>query len=189
MCFLLRVATPLTLSEVRSMLPPDLTADLREATEVRPWRELLPETQTVVALLHGACSCDLVAPRPADAKGDDAQLRRRYRALHASRAATLRALERHARARDLRHYAPGHWPLALNRFVAEHARNAGETGYLLEYATDGRMGGWSERTGTDPLRPSDHPPTRLPVPSRHDHAWLPPDRVVIVMPKGGSRAH
>ncbi|MGB7212011.1 MAG: hypothetical protein WBC97_05230 [Gemmatimonadales bacterium] len=184
MCYLLRLASPLTLSEIRSMLPAGMTADLRDASELRPWRTLLPETQTVAALLHGGCSCDLVRPAPPDAKIDGAEIRRRYRALGASRTTVIDALDRHARNRSLRQYAPGHWPVALNRFVAEHARNAGDagTGYLLEYEADGRMDGWADALGRVPTRPSVHAPIRLAVPVRHDHAWLVPDRVIIVTP-------
>lgn len=79
MCYLLTVASPLTLSEVRSMLPAGMHADLQEAALVHAWRTILPETQAVAALIHGGCSCDLVLPRPADAKADDAELRKRYR--------------------------------------------------------------------------------------------------------------
>lgn len=177
MCYLLRVASPLTLSEVRSMLPAGMRADLRDAAEVRAWHAHLPEVQTVAALLHGDCSCDLVHPRPADPRADDAELRRRYRDLGATRATIIRALERHGRARTLRKYAPGHWPMALDRFVAEHARNAGATGYWLGYETDGRIGGWPDETVGRPIRLTDHPTMR---PS--DHTWLVPDRLIIVAP-------
>lgn len=188
MCYVLRVASPLTLSEVRSMLPAGLRADLRDAAEVRLWHAHLPEIETVAALLHGDCSCDLITPRPLDPKADDAELRKRYRALGATRTTIIDALERHGRARTLRQYAPGHWPLALNRFVAEHARNAGETGYLLRYETSGGTQGRSDaeqplRPSTSaPLRPSVPAPLRLPVPARTDHAWLVPDALIIVTP-------
>ena len=180
MCYLLRLASPLTLSEVRSMLPAGLTADLRDASELRPWRTLLPETQTVAALLHGGCSCDLVRPDPVDAKVDSTEIRKRYRALGASRTAVIDALHRHARNRTLRQYAAGHWPVALNRFVAEHARNAGESGYRLRYEISGGTQGRSD--AEQPLRPSAAAPLRLAVPARHDHSWLVPDRVLIVTP-------
>ncbi|HET7024708.1 MAG TPA: hypothetical protein VFI39_05845 [Gemmatimonadales bacterium] len=180
MCYLLRLASPLTLSEVRSMLPAGMTADLRDASELRPWRTLLPETQTVAALLHGGCSCDLVRPDPVDAKADGAEIRKRYRALGASRTAVIDALDRHARNRTLRRYAAGHWPVALNRFVAEHARNAGESGYRLTYEISG--GTQVRGDAEQPLRPSATAPLRLPVPARHDHSWLVPDRVLIVTP-------
>ncbi|MGH7590919.1 MAG: hypothetical protein ACREL2_05735 [Gemmatimonadales bacterium] len=182
MCYLLRLASPLTLSEIRSMLPAGMTADLQDVSKLRPWRTLLPDTQTIAALLHGACSCDLVHPGSVDPKADSAELRKRYRALGAGRSAVIHALERHARNRTLRQYAAGHWPVALNRFVAEHARNAGETGYLLEYETDGRRGGGADVTKRVPGRQSDPAPIRLTAPARHDHAWLVPDRVVIVIP-------
>ena len=188
MCYVLTVASPLTLSEVRSMLPAGMLADLCDASLVRAWHHILPETETVTALLHGACSCDFVLPRPADPKADDAELRKRYRALGASRSVTIRALERHARARTLRKYGAGHWPVALNRFVAEHARNAGETGYLLEYETGAEAQERSDAerllrpSTTAPLRPSVPAPLRLHVPARADHAWLVPDTVIIVTP-------
>lgn len=171
MCWLLRVASPLTLSEVRAMLPAGLSAEAREPAELRSFQRHLPDAVTAVALLHGACSCDLASPRPADPNDDDAELRRRYRAMKASRATTIRALERHALARGLRAYGVGHWPAALHRFVAEHARTAGPTLYHLAYVAD----------------PGDHlavprAETTAAVPAAHDHAWLLPDTLVRVVP-------
>lgn len=70
--------------------------------------------------------------------------------------------------------------MAFNRFVAEHARNAGETGYLLEYETGAEA---QERSDAErPLRPSATAPLRLCVPARNDHAWLVPDRVIVITP-------
>jgi hypothetical protein len=171
MCWLLRVASPLTLSEIRSMLPAGLSAEAREPAELRSFQRHLPDALTAVALLHGACSCDLVVPRPADPKDDDAELRRRYHALKASRAATIRALERHAAARELRKHPAAHWPAALHRFVAEHARTAGPTLYHLAYVTD-----------PDAHLAVPRAESSAGVPSAHDHAWLAPDTLVRVVP-------
>lgn len=170
MCYLLRVATPLTLSEVRAMLPAGITADPRDTGELAPFRSHLHEVQTVVALLHGACSCDLATARAASVEEDDAELRRRYRALGVPRSAVIRALERHARAQSLRKYAAGHWPLALNRFVAEHARNAGPTLYHLTYVAD--------PASTPKLPPVEE---TLAVPERQRHDWLVSDRLLRVV--------
>ena len=63
MCYFLRIVSPLTLSEVRSMLPAGITADPMSSTELDGFRTLLPSAQTVAHLRVGACSCDLVRPR------------------------------------------------------------------------------------------------------------------------------
>ena len=81
MCFFLYLASPLTLSEVRSMLPPGLTADLLPPVEQAELRALHPDATTIARVLHGGCSCDLVTARQAVASEDEARLRARYRAL------------------------------------------------------------------------------------------------------------
>ena len=81
MCFFLYIASPLTLSEVRSMLPPGLTADLCLRSEQAALRSLHLDSQTVARVLHGGCSCDLVTARLAAPADDEARLRARYRTL------------------------------------------------------------------------------------------------------------
>jgi hypothetical protein len=148
-CYDLRIASSLTLSEVRSMLPAGLTADALGSAELTTFRPLLPSVQTVAHLRVGACSCDLVRPRLPDPREDERHLRARYKALGLSRDLIVRELERHRRASPpaLREPAAG-WRTALADFVAEHARNAGPTLFRLTFqpASD------DSTRGTAPLR-------------------------------------
>jgi hypothetical protein len=136
-CYYLYVASPLTLSEVRSMLAPGLTAELLGGRETRELLALHPDAQTVTRLLHGACSCDLVRYRKPAAREDEAHLRERYRKLGLSRDDMIRSLERHRRALDQRQKPEGHWPAQVASFVIEHARNAGPTLYYLDFSYSG----------------------------------------------------
>ena len=139
MCFFLYVASPLTLSEVRSMLPAWLTADLLPPTEQAVLRRHHPDAQTVARILHGGCSCDLVCQRHPVAAEDEARLRTRYRGMGYSRDRVIRALETHRRALERRPQPAGHWPRVFSNFVAEHARNAGPTLYYLHFSHDGLL--------------------------------------------------
>jgi hypothetical protein len=132
-CYDLRIATPLTLSEVRSMLPYGIIADPVPSTELTGFRALLPSAQTAAHLRVGACSCDLVRPRLPDAREDERHLRARYKALGLSRDRIIRELERHRqRTPGIREPERG-WRAALAAFVAEHARNAGPTLFRLTF--------------------------------------------------------
>ena len=171
MCFFLYVASPLTLSEVRSMLPPGLTADLLSPAEQGALRALLPDAQTAARVLHGGCSCDLVVQRHEVASEDEGRLRARYRAMGYSRERVIRALEVHRRALERRAQPVGHWPRAFAAFVAEHARNAGPTVYYLHFSHDGLLkigGGPPRKVLTAEVRAS--PGT-----------WLPEDVPVLVV--------
>lgn len=137
MCFFLYLASPLTLSEVRSMLPQGLTADLLPPNEQGELRALHPDAQTFARVRHGGCSCDLVTERKTPPGEDEARLRARYRELGYSRAQVLKALDVHRRALELRARPAGHWPKAFTEFVAEHARNAGPTLYYLQFGHEG----------------------------------------------------
>ena len=139
MCYYLYLASPLTLSEVRSMLAPGLAAELLETAEARPLLSQHPDAQTAARLIHGACSCDLVRYRQPISREDEAHLRARYRQQGLSRDATIRALENHRRALERRQRPEGHWPGAVADFVVEHARNAGPTLYYLGFSHDGRL--------------------------------------------------
>ena len=142
MCFHLFLLSPLTLSEVRSMLPPGMAADLLNAAEQATLRQRHPAGRTGVRLLRGACSCDLVVQRHPVTRQDEALLRKRYRKLGLSRTAIIRALENH-RSRQEHPAAAGErepWPEMLGRFVAEHARNAGPSLYFLRFSHDGTLG-------------------------------------------------
>jgi hypothetical protein len=130
-CYFLYIASPLTLSEVRSMLPRGLTADLASYADQQILKSIHPQAMTVARILSGRCSCDLVRTRLTDSKDDERHLRERYRRLELPRSATIAALERH-RTGVVRAPHEG-WAVALSRFVVEHARNAGPTLYLLQF--------------------------------------------------------
>jgi hypothetical protein len=131
MCYFLRLASPLTLSEVRSMLPPGLTASGGTPAELAWLRGVLPAAQTAVHLQVGACACDLVRPRDPTPREDERHLRERYFRMGLNRETIVAELERHRRRRPPP--PPEGWPRALAGFVAEHARNAGPTLYELRF--------------------------------------------------------
>jgi hypothetical protein len=171
MCYFLYIATPLTLSEVRSMLPPGLTADPAGPSEARTIKQLHPAASTIALLLVGSCSCDLVRQRLADSREDERHLRVRLRQARLGRPQVIAALERHRRAaaRPPSESSPG-WPSTLAAFVVEHARNAGPTLYLLTFSRFSREALASCAriactAGEVLLRPAD---------------WLPEGRLVIV---------
>ncbi len=135
MCYFLYLASPLTLSEVRSMLPTPLRADLANSQTSQVLKSIDPTAQSVVRILVGQCSCDLIRPRLAGQREDERHLRERYRRLKVPRSVTIGALERHRR---------GLLPLptaqsaqrAVAAFVAEHARNAGTSLYYLHFSAE-----------------------------------------------------
>jgi hypothetical protein len=133
MCFFLTIASPLTLSEIRSMLPSGLTADLAPAAERARLSRLHPSARTVAQLLVGACSCDLVRPRGESSLDDEREHRGRYHRRGLPRSQIVHELERHRRGPVPRPEPTEGWRSALAAFVAEHARNAGPTLYLLEF--------------------------------------------------------
>jgi hypothetical protein len=114
------------------MLPRGLTADLAPRGDQEALKSIHPEAMTVVRILSGRCSCDLVRPRLTDSKDDERHLRERYRRLGIPRPAVITALERHRRIGAIRSSLNG-GPAALANFVVEHARNAGPTLYLLAF--------------------------------------------------------
>ena len=95
MCYFLYLASPLTLSEVRSMLPAGLAADLASFPDQQTLKALHPPAQTVARVLAGRCSCDLVRPRLDDPREDERHLRERCRKLDLARPLVIQALERH----------------------------------------------------------------------------------------------
>ncbi|HEX6435371.1 MAG TPA: hypothetical protein VFZ87_14075 [Gemmatimonadales bacterium] len=133
MCFFLYIASPLTLSEIRSMLPAGLTADLAPSGARAALQRLHPPARTVAELLVGACSCDLVRPRLADTVADERELRARYQRAKLPRAQIIQELERHRRGSERRQVPPEGWAAAVAAFAIEHARNAGPTLYLLHF--------------------------------------------------------
>lgn len=131
MCFFLFAASPLTLSELRSMLPAGFSADLAARADQAVLRSLHPAARTGVRLLAGACSCDLVLAR-SRSREDERELRRRHFAAGMPRDQVIAALESHRRGGG-RFDSPEAARAALAGFVAEHARNAGPTLYLLGF--------------------------------------------------------
>ncbi len=130
MCYRLWIVSPLSLTEIRSMLPPGFSADIASTagqTVLRPRFPGIP--QTIGTLRVGGCACVLRLPCGAE---DEHHLRRRYAAVGLSRDRIIAALERHRRGRppvgD-----PAAWRAALAGFVVEHARNAGPTLYYLGF--------------------------------------------------------
>lgn len=139
MCYELRIASPLTLSEIRSMLPAGISADPLPASDLARLRAGLPAAVTAARLRVGPCACDLVRPRQPDHREDERDLRGRYSQLGLSRDAIIRELEHHRRGAMTSEPAGG-WRAALAGFVAEHARNAGPTLYRLVFRPGGDVG-------------------------------------------------
>ena len=136
MCYVLYVASPLTLSEVRSMLPAGMSAHALAPDDDRRLRRSFRPARTVVSILVGPCSCDLVLPRYPTGHTEEAALLARYAAARPSRTAIIRALDAHRALADPDIIEPPDWwRRALAAFVAEHARNAGPTVYWLQFLT------------------------------------------------------
>lgn len=171
MCYFLYLASPLTLSEVRSMLPAGLRADPVDRGESEALRHHHPEAQTVLQLVHGACSCDLVRERQPVTREDESHLRTRYRAQGLSRDLIIRALDNHRRAAQPRQVRPGHWPEALARFALEHARNAGPSLFYLQFSHHGRL-----------TLPEDPTPVEVGAATVREAptGWLPEGRLVLL---------
>jgi hypothetical protein len=118
------------------MLPAGLVAQPADRADHFRLLQLHPSARTVVQLVVGACSCDLVRPRHPDPREDERQHRDRSRRAGGARGPLIAGLERHRRGAQVPP-PPGGWPRALAAFVAEHARNAGETLYLLQFSLSG----------------------------------------------------
>lgn len=137
MCYYLYLASPLTLSEIRSMLVTGVTADALTSAEQDRLRRLYLDAQTGVRLLHGACSCDFLRVRDPDRRKDEAFHRGQYRRLGYSRDRVLALLDIHRRGAEGRARPPEYWSEGINSFVREHARNAGTTLYYRHFSHDG----------------------------------------------------
>jgi hypothetical protein len=114
------------------MLPAGLVAQLADRADHHRLLQLHPSARTVVELIVGACSCDLVRHRHSDPRQDERHHRDRSRRAGGARGSLIAGLERHRRGAQVP-APPGGWPPALAAFVAEHARNAGDTLYLLRF--------------------------------------------------------
>jgi hypothetical protein len=173
-CFHLYLASPLTLSEVRSMLPEGLTADLVLAAEHRFFASHLHPTRTAVQLRRGGCACDLAGQRHPDREEDERGLRARYRREGTPRDTVIRALERHRNRPAGPPVGPVPWVDALAAFVVEHARNAGPALYYLSFSAGaGPHLPWKDRTviRTTAAEVRDHPAD-----------WLGEGQPIIVQP-------
>ena len=132
MCYFLTIASPLTLSEVRSMLPAGLTAHLVGTAEAAEFRRRLPSAQTVATLVVGACSCDLVHPGiriPGRMSGSCGR---------ATPGSSCPATRSSGSWSDIvagrrRRRSPISDRGDVVAFAAEHARNAGPTLYNLRF--------------------------------------------------------
>lgn len=169
MCYALFLASPLTLSEIRSMLPAALAADLLDPASQRLLKKRHPDAQTGAALLRGRCSCALVQEGAADGVWE-AELRKRYRAVKASRGEVIKALDRHRAIAELRMPRKGTIPKLFEEFVIEHAKNAGASMYYLRF-------------GTEPFQPL----TAVPAPKAQERStalsaeWLREGEPVVVV--------
>jgi hypothetical protein len=139
MCHFLYLASPLTLSEVRSMLPAGLAADPLSPLDTRRFQPHLPGQQSVSRLLVGACSCDLILDRDPDHHREESDLRRRYRAMGLNRDAIIHAIDRHRQGTHPGRSARA-WQERVEAFVAVHARNAGDTLFYREFSAGGLLG-------------------------------------------------
>jgi hypothetical protein len=177
MCYHLFLASPLTLSEIRAMLPPGLTADLLVPAQQSALKRIFPAARTSVRLLRGACSCDLVVERLGHPREDEAHLRRRFRSLALPRDRVIRSLDRHrlGRAGEGRRSTPPSWREALAAFVAEHARNAGPSLYLLQFSPDEAPAPASVGEGAPFLMSASEVRARA-------ETWLDETRPVVVRP-------
>jgi len=171
MCYFVYLGSPLTLSEVRAMLPSGIVADLLSPPEQQALRDLHPPARTAARLLIGRCSCDFIIPRHSAIGSGERHLRSRLFAAGLSRTRVIEALDVHRGGGQRTLADPAAWQAALCRFVAEHARNAGPTLYLLRF-------------GRDPFqsRPLGAAPVELPLSSVRDDpaGWLVEDRPTIV---------
>lgn len=182
MCYHLTIASPLTLSEVRSMLPAGLTADPLPSAELSRFRAILPSAQTAASLLVGACSCDLVRARLADSRDDERYLRERFRRAGLPRDRIIRELERHRRGGTAVE-PPAGWRAALADFVAEHARNAGPTLFqLASYPPVRETTGDGLRASAPGTKPDVAPLTRrVPEIRAAPERWLEEGTPVLVL--------
>jgi hypothetical protein len=168
MCYQLVLVSTLTLSEVRSMLPVGTHADAMGPATQAPYRALLPGSQTAVILRAGHCACGLLLPRFRAAHTDEAHLRERYRERRVPRAQVIRALERHRRSAAALTRAE---PDALVRLVREHARNAGDSAWLLGFSAHDEP----------PLLPATAvTPRRVADLASDPDGWLTEDQVTLV---------
>jgi len=133
------------------MLPAGLVAQPADRADHDRLIALHAAARTVVRLLVGACSCDLVRSRHRDPLEDERHHRERHRRAGTTRHAVLEAIARHRRGAAMPP-PQGGWRAALAGFVAEHARNAGPTLYLLRFVAGSGNRRGLVPTGEIPIR-------------------------------------
>lgn len=172
MCYRLFLTSPLTLSEIRSMLPEGITADLLPPALQRFFLSQLPRARTAVALRHGGCACDLIGRRLPEREDDERALRTRYRRQEVNRSDVVRVLEAHRKRGPMADLGTD-VAEAFAGFVAEHARNAGPALFLADFSADpNREPGWPGGARQVPA-----------AAVRRDPAgWLQEDHPVVVVP-------
>jgi hypothetical protein len=153
------------------MLPSGITADLVSPTDQQALRDLHPAARTCVRLLIGRCSCDFVIPRGSATDSGERHLRNRLFAAGLSRPQVIAALDVHRSGRERPVAELTEWQAALAGFVAEHARNAGPTLYLLCFGN-----------GPQQLRRPHAAPVDVPLSAVEaaPAGWLVEDRPTIV---------
>ena len=176
MCHALYIGSPLTLSEVRSMLPPGIAADLLPPADAAILRPHFSAAATFARLHVGTCSCAFFLAGGAAGAGrsrsDESELRRQWARMGLSRTGMIAALESHRRGSAARTATTAEWQQALASFVGEHARNAGPTLYFRHLTTTGLAG----------RPPAGHGPVVLPLARvlADPAGWLDEDRLTIV---------
>jgi hypothetical protein len=157
------------------MLPPGLVAQPADRADHAVLHARHPTARTVVRLMVGACSCDLVRLRHPDPREDERHHRERHRRAGTARPDVITAIERHRRGAANPPPKTG-WPRALAGFVAEHARNAGPTLYLLRFAPGPAWhpGANEPRAAARELRAAEV--------IREPEGWLAEDTAVLVLP-------
>lgn len=171
MCYRLYLATPLTLSEVRSMLPAGVTAHVAGTREQRLLRDHLPGAQMVLEIQRGNCACDFVIQRDPANRTDETWLRGRGIRAGVPRDRLNQIIQNH-RLPERRVQPLAHWQRALADFVAEHARNAGPSLYHRGFTASGQR---AHDPDAEPVRVSVSQVRSAPG------EWLADDRLTLVV--------
>lgn len=171
MCHHLWIASPLTLSELRAMLPATFTADTVTGDERRLLLSWAPAARETIRLRIGGCACALYLERDeAAAQSEESALRGRYFRQGVPRDEVIRALDRH-RAATRPPVAAREHRAAFAQFVAEHARTGGPLLAVRVFSAEARL----------PLAEAPQP-TPLQAVRTTPCQWLPEDRPVRVEP-------
>jgi hypothetical protein len=140
-CHFLWLASPLTLTEIRAMLPAGIAADAAEYDERRALAAAAPDLPHAVRLRAGNCACALYLEPPTDGRSEESVLRARYFRDGVPRDVVIRALDRHRRGQPVATLSasPRARREALAGFAAELARTAGTALYLRTFHAAGAL--------------------------------------------------